>query len=181
MDRRGRALQPEALRALDHERQLGLAQVVEREGGVEEADERAERGGGVVVLRLAEQQRRAALDVAQVDVVAERRADDRRRWRRRPARPPAPGCSRSRSGGCRHRRPVPTAAMDGALVKISASGPMPTSRYWLQAPCADQHLLEPHRLRRAGLQLGEVVADQRRDLLADRDGRGRRRRARAPR
>jgi hypothetical protein len=32
--------------------------------------------GGVVVLGLAEQQRRAALDVAQVDVVAERRADD---------------------------------------------------------------------------------------------------------
>ncbi len=32
--------------------------------------------------------------------------------------------------------PVPTAAMAGALVKISASGPIPTSRYCDQAPCA---------------------------------------------
>ena len=32
--------------------------------------------------------------------------------------------------------PVPTAAIGCALVKISASGPMPTSRYWLQAPCS---------------------------------------------
>ena len=31
--------------------------------------------------------------------------------------------------------PVPTAAIGWHLVKISASGPMPTSRYWLQAPC----------------------------------------------
>ena len=31
--------------------------------------------------------------------------------------------------------PVPTAAIGGALVKISASGPIPTSRYWLHAPC----------------------------------------------
>ena len=31
--------------------------------------------------------------------------------------------------------PVPTAAIGCALVKISASAPMPTSRYWLQAPC----------------------------------------------
>ncbi len=31
---------------------------------------------------------------------------------------------------------VPTAAMGCALVKISASGPMPTSRYWLQAFCS---------------------------------------------
>ena len=32
--------------------------------------------------------------------------------------------------------PVPTADMTGALVKTSASGPMPTSRYWLQAFCS---------------------------------------------
>ena len=32
--------------------------------------------------------------------------------------------------------PVPTAAIGCALVKISASGPMPTSRYWLHAFCS---------------------------------------------
>ena len=32
--------------------------------------------------------------------------------------------------------PVPTEDMTCALVKISASGPMPTSRYWLHAPWA---------------------------------------------
>ena len=48
-----------------------------RETSVEEADERPDRAGGIVVLGLAEQQGRAALHVAQVDVVAEHRADDR--------------------------------------------------------------------------------------------------------
>ena len=52
------------------------AHVVEREARVEEAHERPERGAGVLVLGLAEQQRAAALEIAQVDVVAERRADD---------------------------------------------------------------------------------------------------------
>ena len=46
-----------------------------REVRVEQADERADRARRVVVLGLAEQQRAAALEVAQVDVVAERRAD----------------------------------------------------------------------------------------------------------
>ncbi len=32
--------------------------------------------------------------------------------------------------------PVPTDESVGALVKTSASGPMPTSRYWLQAFCS---------------------------------------------
>ena len=58
------------------QRQLGRAHVVEGEARVEQPDERPDRAGGVVVLGLAEQQRRAALDVAQVDVVAERRAPD---------------------------------------------------------------------------------------------------------
>ena len=31
--------------------------------------------------------------------------------------------------------PVPTDDSTGALVKTSASGPIPTSRYWLQACC----------------------------------------------
>ncbi len=34
------------------------------------------------------------------------------------------------------RAPSPTAAMGGHFVKSSASGPMPTSRYWDHMPCA---------------------------------------------
>ena len=37
--------------------------------------------------------------------------------------------------------PVPTADRGCALEKISASGPRPTSRYWLQAPCASSTCL----------------------------------------
>src|SRR5690606_14472592 len=43
---------------------------------VEKADERPQRSGRIIVLGLAKQQRGAALDVPQVDVVAERRPDD---------------------------------------------------------------------------------------------------------
>ena len=71
-----RPAQAELVGAGDFEVDLGLAHVVEREGLVEQADERAERTGGVVVLGDAQQERAAALDVAQIDVVAEGRADD---------------------------------------------------------------------------------------------------------
>ena len=97
----------EAVLALDLQAHLDAAHGVEREGAVEQADEGADGGRGVVVLGLGQQQRRAALDVAQVDVVAERGADDARPWRSPPARPPARGCSRWRSGAgpppCRGR------------------------------------------------------------------------------
>ena len=52
----------------------------------------------VVVLRLAEQQRAAALEVAQVDVVAERGADRAAAGCRPPARSRAPDCSTPTSG-----------------------------------------------------------------------------------
>ncbi len=52
------------------------AHVVHAETGVEQPDEGADGAGGVVVLGLAEQQGAAALDVAQVDVVAQRGAHD---------------------------------------------------------------------------------------------------------
>ena len=71
-----RAAQAELVGAGDLELDLGLAHVVEREGRVEQAHERADRAGGVVVLGDAQQQRAAALHVAQIDVVAERGADD---------------------------------------------------------------------------------------------------------
>ena len=75
-----------------------------------------------------------------------------------------------------HRR-CRRAAIGWHLVKISASGPMPTSRYWLQAPCAISTCLSCAACGGAGLQLGQVVADQAGDLGAD----GARRRARSPR
>ena len=70
--------------------------------------------------------------------------------------------------GCRPTSaPKPTDAIGWHLVKISASGPMPTSRYCDQAPRAISSGLDLHRLRRAGLQLRQVVADQRGDVGAD--------------
>ena len=56
--------------------EVAPAHVVEAVVLVEEPDERTDRGRGVVVLGLAEEQRAAALEVAQVDVVAERGPDD---------------------------------------------------------------------------------------------------------
>ena len=91
---RARCLERNPSGPLDRQRQFDVAHVVEREAIVEQADERPERGAGIVVLGLAEQQRRAALDIAQVDVIAEGRADDLARRRRPRARPPAPDCSR---------------------------------------------------------------------------------------
>src|SRR5207237_10295559 len=70
------AVEHEAVRAFHRQAHLRAAYVVEREGAVEQADEWTDRSRGVVVLRLREQQRRAAFDVAQIDVIAERRADD---------------------------------------------------------------------------------------------------------
>ena len=51
------------------------AQVVDAVVLIEQADERTDGTTGVVVLRLAQQQRAAPLEIAQVDVVAERGAD----------------------------------------------------------------------------------------------------------
>jgi hypothetical protein len=71
-----RAFEHEAVGARDVERDARAAHVVEREGAVEQADEGSDRRRGVVVLGLGEEERGAPLDVAQVHVIAERRADD---------------------------------------------------------------------------------------------------------
>ena len=89
----------------------------------------------VIVLGLAEQQRAAPFEIAQIDVVAQvaptiaprpLTASDELRLRVVPG-----GAARMPIS-----LPVPTAAIGGVLVKISASGPIPTSRYCDQAPCA---------------------------------------------
>src|SRR5207247_6456993 len=53
----------------------GLAQVVDSVALVEQANERPDGATGIVVLGLAEQQGAAPLEVAQVDIVAERGPD----------------------------------------------------------------------------------------------------------
>src|SRR5689334_23602568 len=73
---RALAFEREALVAADFEPDHRLANVVERIPAVEHADERADGAARVVILGLAEQQRAAALDVTQVHVVAERRAEN---------------------------------------------------------------------------------------------------------
>ena len=62
--------------------------------------------------------------------------------------------------------PMPTADIGCDFVKISASGPMPTSRYCDHACLRDQHVLQPRRLGRARPHAREVVADDRDDRLA---------------
>src|SRR5438067_4557639 len=73
---RREALEAKTVGALDRQRHVHAADVVEREGCIEQPQERADRATRVVVLALAEQQRRTALDVPQIDVVAERGPDD---------------------------------------------------------------------------------------------------------
>ncbi len=73
--------QGEAVLAFDGERDVRVADVIEAERAIEETDEGADRAGSVVVLGLAQQQRAAPFDVAQVDIVAQRRAHDLRRCR----------------------------------------------------------------------------------------------------
>src|SRR3546814_20933151 len=63
-----------ALGPFDQQFDGGFPYVVEGEAVVEQADEGADRAGGVIVLRLRQQQRRSPLELAQIDVVAEGRA-----------------------------------------------------------------------------------------------------------
>ena len=113
---------------------------------------------------------RPPLEIAQVHVVAEGRADDA----------PAEATASTTSGsglfqvdmGCRPASmPAPTALIGCALVKISASGA--DADFEILAPRAllDQHPLQLHRLRRAGLRGGEIAADQPVDLGTDGGGR----------
>src|SRR5690606_16666539 len=68
---RALTLQHKAVRSFDGQFKFRPAHVVDAEAVIEKPDERADGGRGVVVLGLAEKQRRAAFNVAQIDVVAE--------------------------------------------------------------------------------------------------------------
>ena len=70
------AVQAVAIRPVDAQRQLHAADIVQGEFFVEQADKRANRTAGVVVLGLAQEESGTAFKVAQINVVAERGADD---------------------------------------------------------------------------------------------------------
>ena len=54
---------------------------------------------------------------------------------------------------------MPTEAIGGHLEKISASGPMPTSRYWLHQPFSTSAAFTAAASALPGRNCGEVVAD----------------------
>ena len=166
--RQGRgARQPEAVRTHHLEAHHRAADVVEGEAIVEQAHERPERAGGGVVLGLAEQQGRAALEVAQVDVVAEARPDD--------------ALVGGDHQGDLGLGVVPLRARMQAGLLAAADrrerlglgedlGIRADADLEVLAPRSlrHQHRLERHRLGRAGLQAPQVVADEAADLEADR-------------
>ncbi len=70
------ASEDEAVLAFDLQLDHRVPDVVHRELVIEQTDERANRAGRIIVLGLAEQKRAAPFEIAQVHVVAERRAAD---------------------------------------------------------------------------------------------------------
>ena len=136
-----------------------------REVFVEETDERPDGAGGVVVLRLAQQERAAALEVAEVDVVAERGADD------------AAGVAHGEHDF--RLRVVPLRLRVDADLGAGADGGhrLPLGKYFrvwadpdfeILGPYAlgDQDVLEPPCLIGPGAYLLQVGADDRRDRRA---------------
>ena len=153
------------------QRNIHLPDIVERKTLVEEADERPDRAGRVVVFRLGQKQRGPPFEIAQIDVVAERRAGN--------AAAEETTSTTSGSGlfqldfGCRPASiPAPTDDSTGALVKISASSADADFEILAPGLLRDQHLLETHGFRRPRFQLRQIVADKPRDFGPDRGSRG---------
>ncbi len=168
----GMTVEDEAVLALHRHGDIHASDIVEAEAVIEQPQERPDGTGRIVVLGLGQQQRRAALEIPEIDVVAQGRADNaaaagHHQHDLRLGIVPArfrmqagihPGAHRGQ-----HRR-----LGEHLRVRTDAD-------FQVLAPrlLRDQHLLEPHRVRRARLQLGEVVADQPHHFRADR-GCGRR-------
>ena len=164
-----RPLQPEAVRSLDAERHRRLPDIVQRERA-----SKKRRNGPIA--------QDALLSFALPSSSAERPSTSRR-FTSLPSvaatmRPADDAASTTSGSGLFHDEfgwmpasiPVPTAAIGCALVKISASGPMPTSRYWLHAPCSISTCFRCAASADPGLQLRQVVAHQPVHLRADRRG-----------
>ena len=170
----------EAIRAVDAHGDVAAADVVDAEAFVEEANERTDRARRVVVLGLAEKQRAAALEIAQVDVVAERRAHGaavavhREHDFRLRIVPLRLGVD-AHLGAQTHRRHRLRLGEDlgigtDAHLEVLRPGALP-----------DQRFLHLRRLGRAGTDFRQVVADHRDDFAAHGNGLGRDRRAPVPR
>ncbi len=138
---------------------------------VEDADEGADGGGGVVVLGFAEQQGRAALDIAQVDVIAEADAFD--------LALAVDGQHHLGFGVVPFRDRVQA---DGGAVADRGHGRGLGEDLGIRAD-ADLEILRPQvfgleqafdlgRLGRAGFQVAQAVADGGGDALADGVGAG---------
>src|SRR5262249_47815716 len=69
-------LQAEPVSAGDFQREIGLADILDPEAPVDEADERADGAGPVIVLAAPEQQGAAALEIPKIDVISQGRADE---------------------------------------------------------------------------------------------------------
>ena len=157
---RAAACEGEPIWPLHVEREIRLADVIHVEVLVKEPDKRADRTGRVVVFRLTQQQRAAALEVAQVDVVSECRADDSSRvadgqnnfwFRIVPLRLRVDADIRT-GAHCGHR-----------LTFRKNLGVRSDANLQVLGPHAlfNQHVLEPARFVRAGTHLLQVRADDR--------------------
>ena len=145
------------------QRDIHLPDVIEREAFIEEPHERPDGAGRVVVLGLRQQQRRASLEVAQIDIIAERCADDTavaRHHQHHLGLRIIPGRFRmqARIHAGAHRR------QDRRLGKDF--GVRPDADFEILAPgiLRNQHVLHMLRFGRARLQLRQVGADDPRHL-----------------
>ena len=148
--------------ALDGQPHLGAAHVVEREALVEQADERADRGAALLSLALPSSSaerpstsRRLTSLPSVAPTIAPLEVDDQHDL----GLGIVPGRDRMNAdlgavADRRHRRRL------GEDLGVRADADLEILRP--QCPSAMSSCLQRHRLRRAGLQLGEVVADQRR-------------------
>ena len=160
------------LRVVDgdtHQLDPGAANVVHREPLVEEPDERADRAGGIIVLRLAEEQGASTLEIAQIDVIAQSRAhraalavDDEHDLRLGivPARIRAD----SDLGAVADRREDRRLGED---LRVRTDRDLEILR---PEPVVDQRLLERRRFRGAGDHRADGPADPAFEPLADRGG-----------
>ena len=173
-------LEQEAVVTGDPQRHVLAPQVVEAEALIEQPDEGTDRRRGVVVFRLAEQQRRPPLEVAQVDVVAEGRAHDRAGRRdedddlRLRVVPLGVGTDAD-LGRASDRRE------HGRLGEELGVGADPDLEILAPHPLGHEVLLEACRLGGAGPQLAQLGAEQARGCSDASCSRRRRRRGRVPR
>ncbi len=167
----GVSIKHETILALDAHAQFRSLDRFNGEIPVKQANERSDRSGGIVVLRLAEQQGRTTFDVPQIDIVSERCADDAPgtrndeydlRLRIVPAR------NRVQSDICAktHRRHWLALGEDFRI--------RPDAHFQILAPdtASDQRFLHLHRGGRSGHDLGEVRTDEFENIVSQRIGLG---------